>query len=40
LDLGLRDRVVLITGAGGGAGPTLGRAFAAEGISLTGSDQR
>jgi 3-oxoacyl-[acyl-carrier protein] reductase len=31
LDLGLRDRVVLITGAGGGAGPTLARAFAAEG---------
>ena len=31
VDLGLRDRVVLITGAGGGAGPTLARAFAAEG---------
>jgi 3-oxoacyl-[acyl-carrier protein] reductase len=31
LDLGLRDRVVLITGAGGGAGPTLARAFADEG---------
>lgn len=31
MDLGLRDRVVLITGAGGGAGPTLARAFAAEG---------
>ena len=31
MDLGLRDRVVLITGAGGGAGPTVARAFAAEG---------
>jgi 3-oxoacyl-[acyl-carrier protein] reductase len=31
VDLGLRDRVVLITGAGGGAGSTLARAFAAEG---------
>ena len=31
MDLGLRDRVVLITGAGGGAGPTLARVFAAEG---------
>src|SRR5262245_13067447 len=31
MDLGLRDRVVLITGAGGGAGATLARAFAAEG---------
>ena len=29
--MGLRGRVVLITGAGGGAGPTLARAFAAEG---------
>jgi NAD(P)-dependent dehydrogenase (short-subunit alcohol dehydrogenase family) len=31
MDLGLGDRVVLITGAGGGAGPTLARAFANEG---------
>lgn len=31
MDLGLRDRIVLITGGGGGSGPTLGRAFAAEG---------
>ena len=31
MDLDLRDRVVLITGAGGGAGPTVARAFAAEG---------
>ena len=31
MDLGLRDRVVLITGAGGGTGPTVAAAFAAEG---------
>lgn len=31
MDLGLRDRVVLITGAGGGAGPTVAGRFAAEG---------
>ena len=31
MDLGLRDRVVLITGAGGGVGPTLARAFVGEG---------
>ena len=34
MDLGLQDRVVLITGAGGGAGPTLARAFAAEGAAV------
>jgi NAD(P)-dependent dehydrogenase (short-subunit alcohol dehydrogenase family) len=34
LDVGLQDRVVLITGAGGGAGPTLARAFAAEGAAV------
>ncbi len=31
MDLGLRERAILITGGGGGAGPTIGRAFAAEG---------
>lgn len=30
----MRDRVVLITGAGGGAGPTVARAFAAEGARV------
>jgi NAD(P)-dependent dehydrogenase (short-subunit alcohol dehydrogenase family) len=34
VDLGLQGRVVLITGAGGGAGPTLARAFAAEGAAV------
>ena len=31
MDLGLQERVVLITGAGGGAGPTVARTFADEG---------
>jgi 3-oxoacyl-[acyl-carrier protein] reductase len=31
MDLGLRDRLVLITGAGGGTGPTIAKAFATEG---------
>lgn len=34
MDLGLRDRVVLITGAGGGIGPTLAAAFVAEGAGV------
>ena len=34
MDTGLRDRVVLITGAGGGAGPTVARTFAAEGAAV------
>lgn len=34
MDLGLTERVVLITGAGGGTGPTIARAFAAEGASV------
>ena len=34
MDAGLEGRVVLITGAGGGAGPTVARAFAAESTSV------
>lgn len=34
MDLGLTNRVVLITGAGGGVGPTLAAAFAAEGAAV------
>lgn len=34
MDLGLAGRVVLITGAGGGSGPTLVEAFAAEGAAV------
>ncbi|MHB8460594.1 MAG: SDR family NAD(P)-dependent oxidoreductase [Candidatus Limnocylindrales bacterium] len=34
MDLGFRDQVVLITGAGGGVGPTVAAAFAAEGAAV------
>ena len=34
MDLDLAHRVVLITGAGGGVGPTLARAFATEGSAV------
>lgn len=34
MDLGLAGRVVLITGASGGVGPTLAAAFAAEGAAV------
>ena len=34
MDLGLADRVVLITGAGGGLGPTVATAFSAEGAAV------
>jgi 3-oxoacyl-[acyl-carrier protein] reductase len=34
VDLGLAGRVVLITGAGGGAGPAIARAFAVEGAAV------
>ncbi len=34
MDAGLRDRVVLLTGAGGGAGGTVAAAFAAEGAAV------
>ena len=34
METGLRDRVVLITGAGGASGPTIARAFAAEGAKV------
>ena len=34
MDLGLSERIALITGAGGGIGPTLAAAFAAEGAAV------
>jgi 3-oxoacyl-[acyl-carrier protein] reductase len=34
MDLGLKNRIVLVTGAGGGVGPTLASAFAAEGAAV------
>jgi NAD(P)-dependent dehydrogenase (short-subunit alcohol dehydrogenase family) len=34
MDSGLAGRVVLVTGGGGGAGPTIARAFAAEGAAV------
>lgn len=34
MDLGLANRVVLITGAAGGVGPTFARAFGAEGAAV------
>ena len=34
MDLGLDGRVVLVVGGSGGAGPTIARAFAAEGASV------
>lgn len=34
MDLGLGGRVVLVTGGGGGAGPTIATAFAAEGAAV------
>jgi 3-oxoacyl-[acyl-carrier protein] reductase len=34
MDTGLRGRVVLVTGAGGGAGPAIAAAFAAEGAGV------
>ena len=34
MDLGLAGKVVLVTGGGGGAGPSIARAFAAEGAAV------